>query len=50
MEVSRTLVHCPVHSETHSHQREGRELGEYSDTTICTRIQGILQQNKAYME
>ena len=28
MEVSRILVHCPVHSETHSQQREGRELGE----------------------
>ena len=28
MEVSRTLVYYPVHSETHSHQREGRGLGE----------------------
>ena len=26
MEVSRRLVHCPLHSETQSHQREGREL------------------------
>ena len=26
MEVSRTPVHCPLHSETQSHQREGREL------------------------
>ena len=28
MEVSRRLVHCPLHSETQSHQREGRELEE----------------------
>ena len=27
MEVSRTLVHYPVQSETHSHQKEGRVLG-----------------------
>ena len=26
MEVSRRLVHCPLHSETQSNQREGREL------------------------
>ena len=26
MELSRRLVHCPLHSETQSHQREGREL------------------------
>ena len=28
MELSRTLVHCPAHSETHSDQKEGRGLGE----------------------
>ena len=26
MKVSRSLVDCSVHSETHSHQRVGREL------------------------
>ena len=26
MKVSRSLVNCSVHSETHSHQRVGREL------------------------
>ena len=26
MEVSRSLVDCSVHSETHSNQRVGREL------------------------
>ena len=37
MEVSRILVHCPVHSETHSQQREGRELddvGRRQDTHV----------------
>ena len=35
MEVSRTLVHCPVQSETHSHQKEGRGLGERYEVYIC---------------
>ena len=35
MEVSRILVHCPVHSETHSQQREGRELGERENVMIA---------------
>ena len=26
MKVSRSLVDCSVHSQTHSHQRVGREL------------------------
>ena len=26
MKVSRSLVDCSIHSETHSHQRVGREL------------------------
>ena len=26
MKVSRSLVDCSVHSDTHSHQRVGREL------------------------
>ena len=26
MEMTRTLVHCPFHSETHSCQREGKGL------------------------
>ena len=29
------LALCPVHSETHSQQREGRELGERENVMIA---------------
>ena len=37
MKVSRSLVDCSVHSETHSHQRVGREL-------VCEMVK-ILESN-----
>ena len=44
MEVSRRLVHCPLHSETQSHQREGRELEgehEYAKHKIIDYIHNL---------
>ena len=50
MELSRTLVHCPAHSETHSDQRERRGLREVGHLNNNLHFFIILNLNTQYIQ